>query len=228
MNRGTVDNPVYVEIQTGVGEQKEIVLPDGSEITLNENSVVSYAEKFTERNVSLIGEAFFEVERMEDSPFTISSANATTTVLGTSFNVRAYPEEEAVEVTVKEGKVALAVAEKKSAPVVLEAGTAGLVKKAEATVEKIEVDYVNADAWKTMKLEFDDVLMRDVIVTLERYFKTDIEVENEMIFECTYTSKFTKPDLDEILTVISMTIGAEFEADGNGYRITGAGCQPDN
>ena len=107
-------------------------------------------------------------------------------------------------------------------------GTAGVVEKATATVTKVEAGHVNADAWKTMRLEFDDVLMRDVISTLERYFNIEIEVSNEMIFECTYTSEFTKPDLNEILTVISMTIGAEFEDEGKVYRISGEGCKPEN
>ena len=229
MNQGAVVGPAaFVEVKTGDGERKEIVLPDGSEITLNENSVLNYPEDFAERNVSLSGEAFFNVERMEDSPFTILSGNAATTVLGTSFNVRAYPQEKNVEVTVKTGKVALAVAEKKSEAIILEAGTSGVLKKAEATVEKTETKNANADAWKTMRLEFDDVMMRDVVSTLERYFGAKIEVSNEMIFECPYTSEFDQPDLDGILNVIGATLGFEVEKTGGGYRLKGPGCTPEN
>lgn len=229
MNQGeTVVTPTYVEIQTGEDERRDVTLPDGSTIVMNENSILSYEEKFEKRNVTLVGEAFFDVERMEDSPFTISSGNATTTVLGTSFNVRAYPEEANVEVSVKTGKVALAVKEKKEASVILEAGAAGVVKKAEAKVETVELDNANADAWRTMKLEFDDVMMKDVITTLERYFDTDIEVSNEMLFECTYTSEFDKPDLDGILYIIGSTLNFEVEQENGRYLLRGEGCQPNN
>lgn len=229
MNQSAADvTPAYVEIRTGEEERKEVTLPDGSLIAMNENSVLGYAEDFAERNVTLVGEAFFKVERMEESPFTIMSGNATTTVLGTSFNVRAYPEEKNVEVSVKTGKVALAVTEKKAAPVILEAGTAGVVKKAQAKVEKIEMNHPNADAWRTMKLEFDDVMMKDVITTLERYFETEITVTNEMIFECTYTSEFDKPNLEDILLVIGSTIGFEVEQTGEAFLLKGNGCQPEN
>jgi len=229
MNQGeAVVTPTYVEIQTGENERKDVTLPDGSIIALNENSLLSYEEKFAKRNVTLVGEAFFDVERMEDSPFTISSGNATTTVLGTSFNVRAYPEEANVEVTVKTGKVALAVAEKKAAPVILEAGAAGVVKKAEEKAEVVELDNANADAWRTMKLDFDDVPMKDVINTLERYFDTKIEVSNELIFECPYTSAFDKPDLDGILLIVGTTINVEVDKNNGTYLLKGEGCPPNN
>ena len=229
MNQNPVEAaPVYVEVLTGEGERKDVTLPDGSTIAMNENTLLSYPENFAERNVNLEGEAFFKVERMEDSPFTITSGDATTTVLGTSFNVRAYPEEADVEVTVKTGKVALALKEKKTAPVILEAGASGVFKKAEVKVEKVELDHANADAWRTMKLEFDDVLMKDVISTLERYFNAEISVENEMIFECTYTSEFDKPDLNGILYIIGSTIGFEVENNNGKYLLKGEGCHPDN
>ena len=220
--------PLMVEVQTVEGEKKEIPLPDGSKVWLNENSKLSYPENFAERNVALEGEAFFDVEPMEESPFTISSGEATTSVLGTSFNVRAYPKEEKIEVTVETGTVALAVTNQAATTVKLPAGTSGIVHKKEATVERVEEKLQNAVAWKTLKLDFDEDLMKDVITTLERYFGTEIKVSNEMILECRFTSPFDQPNLDEILEVVSASVGVEIKKDGSYYILMGNGCEPDN
>lgn len=220
--------PSLVEIQTLSGEKKEISLPDGSHVWLNENSRLVYAEDFTIRNLNLEGEAFFAVERMEESPFTISSGEATTQVLGTSFNVRAYPLEENIEVTVETGKVALALAANAEAAVELPAGTSGIVIKKEERVERIEEKISNALAWKTLKLDFDDDPMEEVISTLERYFGTEIIVTDQRINACPYTSTFDQPDLDSILDIIGASVGFEVRKEGAKYFLEGGGCQLDN
>ncbi|MEO1259713.1 MAG: FecR domain-containing protein [Bacteroidota bacterium] len=220
--------PVLVQVQTSDNEKKVFVLPDQTKVWLNENSTLAYFEDFTKRNVELEGEAFFDVERMEESPFKISSGEAVTTVLGTSFNVRAYPKEERIEVTVEEGRVELAVAEETAKRVELSEGTSGVVYKAEKKVEQVDEALNNAAAWKTAKLDFDDVLMRDVILTLERYFGTEIKVSNEMIYECYFSSPFDQPELEDILGIAGATIGFKFEKEGDAYLLVGDGCQPSN
>ncbi len=81
--------PQFVEIHTLDNERKSITLPDSSEVWLNENSKLTYDPRFAQRHVTLEGEAFFEVERLVERPFEITSGDAVTTVLGTSFNVHA-------------------------------------------------------------------------------------------------------------------------------------------
>jgi ferric-dicitrate binding protein FerR (iron transport regulator) len=224
--------PTMVAVQTAVGEKKEINLPDGSTVWLNENSKLAYHEDFEKRNVELEGEAFFDVERNEASPFKIQSGDATTTVLGTSFNVRAYPQEAKVEVTVETGVVELAVADKAKNTVKetvrLPKGTSGVVYKKEKKVEKVEEKISNANSWQTLRLEFDEDSMKDVISILERHFGTNIEVSNSLIFECPYTSSFDQPNLDEILMVIGASVGFEVEKKGNIYELVGEGCKPNN
>ncbi|MBI1228348.1 MAG: DUF4974 domain-containing protein [Bacteroidetes bacterium] len=216
--------PQLVEIQTFAKEKKQVTLPDSSHVWLNENSKLAYDPRFEKRHVSLEGEAFFEVERLVERPFEIVSGNATTTVLGTSFNVRAYAEEEKIEVTVKTGKVALASNKAKTSPVFLTPGETGVFDK---KIEKVEVavaEEENADAWKTQQLRYDDEKMAKVIASLERYFDVEIEVSNPALLECPYTSNFEQPNLDEILTVIGSTIGFEFSKTNGRYLLTGKGC----
>ena len=226
MQQGT--DPVLVEVQTSGNEKKEILLPDNTKVWLNENSTLAYFEDFTERNVELEGEAFFDVAHLKKSPFKIISGEAITTVLGTSFNVRAYPKEELIEVTVADGTVELALAKGIKERVELSKGTSGVVHKAEKKVEQVAEPLKNAAAWKTAKLDFDEDLMKDVITTLERYFGTEIEVSNEMIYECYFSSPFDQPDLEEILMVVGATIDIEFKKEGDTYLLIGNGCQPSN
>jgi len=85
-----------------------VELPDNSIIHLNKNSTISYAEDFVniERNVNLIGEAFFEIEADSLHPFVVIAGSTKTSVLGTKFNIKAYEKEDNIEVAVIEGKVA--------------------------------------------------------------------------------------------------------------------------
>ncbi|HFA49099.1 MAG TPA: DUF4974 domain-containing protein [Bacteroidetes bacterium] len=224
-NRSAPQQPAFVEIQTLENEKKEITLPDSSHVWMNENSKIAYDQHFAKRKINLEGEAFFEVERMEESPFEIRSGEATTTVLGTSFNVRAYPKEEKIEVTVKTGKVALAVTKKEASAVILPAGTSGIVYKKEKKVEKVEAKSANADAWKTLRLDFDETPMKEVVLTLERYFGKEIKVANKAMLNCPYTSTFDQPDLDGILSVIGGSLGFEAVEKNGGYIIEGGSCE---
>ncbi len=226
MNRG-VEAPQLVEIQTFDKEKKEIVLPDSSHIWLNENSKLVYDQKFEKRRVTLEGEAFFEVERLVERPFEILSGDATTTVLGTSFNVRAYPTEDKIEVTVKTGKVALAVTKQVEKSVTLDAGESGVFDKKEDKVKVAETVISNADAWKTARLDFDEALVRDIILALERYFDVQIEVSNPMILDCHYSANFSQPALPAALENLAFGLGLELEKTDGGYLLSGKGCLPD-
>jgi ferric-dicitrate binding protein FerR (iron transport regulator) len=222
------DMPQLVEIQTFDKEKTEIILPDSSRVWLNENSKLVYDQTFGQRHVTLEGEAFFEVERLEDRPFQITSGGATTTVLGTSFNVRAYPEEDKIEVTVKTGKVALAVTKQAGTSVLLEAGESGIFDKKEETVAVAENVLINADAWKTAQFVFDEALAKDIIEALEQYFDINIAVSDPMILNCHYSTNLSRPVLPEALENLAFGLGLELKETDGGYLLSGKGCQPLN
>ena len=213
--------------QTLEGEQKTINLPDGSTVWLNERTTLTYSAPFTQRNVRLDGEAFFKVDRQEANPFTISSGEATTTVLGTSFNVRAYPDETAVEVTVEEGKVSFKKETKEEVKeIFLAAGKSGVYNKTDKTIETIEEELVNANAWKTQVLEFPSQELATVITTLERYFGKDIAVTNDEILKCDFMmGKEENPSLDLVFQIMEFSMGYKIEKTGaDSYNIKGQGC----
>ncbi|MEK7257518.1 MAG: FecR domain-containing protein, partial [Bacteroidota bacterium] len=213
--------PQLVEVQTQTNQKQEITLPDGSRVWLNENTKIAYNPTFEKRRVSLEGEAFFDVEKMAGKPFEITSGEATTTVLGTSFNVRAYPAEDKIEVTVREGKVKLAVTKQPEKTVLLEEGESGFFDKKEKAVVEVDEKIANADAWKTQRLDFNDDLLKDVFLTLERYFDVKIEAANPAILECHYSSPFEQPKLETILNVISTTLNLEVTQEGSVYKFSG-------
>ncbi|MEO1626406.1 MAG: FecR domain-containing protein, partial [Bacteroidota bacterium] len=141
-------SPQILAFSTKDGEKLELQLPDGSSIWLNENSHISYEEAFAERTVKLEGEAFFDVERMEDSPFEIISGNARTLVLGTSFNLRAYPDEEEVELTVESGQVKFGERQTKK-PIFVPAGESAVLNKETKKAKKVRQKIANATSWKS-------------------------------------------------------------------------------
>jgi len=215
-----------VIVQTAAEERQQLELPDGSTIWLNENTRLSYDEAFDERIVNLEGEAFFDVSEQAGKSFTIFSEGATTRVLGTSFNVRAYPNEPRVEVTVATGRVALRKADNVAEEVVLEKGASGIYDKAAEETAVIETTISNADAWKQQRLDFQDTPMRDVIPALERYFDIEMNVTNERILNCPVTGAFDRPDIENIIGILEFAVNVEIEKqDSSRYLIEGTGCR---
>lgn len=220
------DQDQMVVVQTAAEERQKLELPDGSTIWLNENTRFSYDKTFTERIVNLEGEAFFDVAKMDGKPFTIFSGGASTTVLGTSFNVRAYPDEARVEVTVETGKVALRKADNAAKEVLLEKGTSGVYDKEEEEAKIVETPISNADAWRSQRLNFQDTPMREVIPALERYFDITIDVENQGILNCPVTGEYDSPDLENIIGILEFAVSVQIvKQDSTQYLIQGTGCQ---
>jgi transmembrane sensor len=121
-------------IRETTSQVEKIVLPDGSEVWLNQNSRITYSNSFGEdRNLYLKGEAFFDVKPDPEKPFTITTEGAQVKVLGTSFNVRAYPDEAHTEVFVATGKVSLS-ATSTTQSIVLTPGSNGILSKKDGTI----------------------------------------------------------------------------------------------
>lgn len=209
-------------------EQKELKLPDGSTVWLNENSKLSYDEKFEPRIVKLEGEAFFDVQHLDNnSKFEILSGATKTTVLGTSFNVRAYPKEEQVEVTVETGKVAFEkdIVKTVEQKVILLAGESGVYNKQKADVVKPKKMINNAVAWKKGKLVFDDDKMSDVKTVLERYFDIEIKMENDNILDCPLNGTYPNPEIEKLIPILEMSLDIKITQNENMLTFSGKGCE---
>lgn len=219
----------YLAFETTSGESKALKLPDGSMVWLNETSTLRYKKDFDPRVVELEGEAFFDVEHLDkEHTFEIQSGDTKTTVLGTSFNVRAYPKEDQVEVTVETGKVVLEHKKIKQVAkkVVLVAGESGVYKKKAIDVSKTETTISNANAWKTKQLKFNDVKISKVVEALERYYNISITVENEQILNCPYTGTYDNPKLEDMIQFVEASLPfVKINQTENNLTFSGEGCK---
>lgn len=215
----------FITHTTSANETKEILLPDNSQIVLNENSSLAYFEKDDKRNVELSGEAWFDVAHDKEHPFEITSGETKTTVLGTAFNVRAYPEEANVEVTVERGKVAFEEKANAQNKTLLPAGTEGVFYKKQKKVEKVEKvenEINNVSAWRTKTLVFDDLPMDAIIETLERYYKVNIETKTPKLLNCTFNGTYSDKPLEHIMEVFSAGLNnAHWKNENGTYWISG-------
>lgn len=220
--------PELISLRTAANESTQIDLPDGTKIWLNQNSQLSYYIPFKERNVKLEGEAFFEVERMEDSPFTITGGETKTRVLGTSFNVRAYANEDKVTVTVTSGKVQFEMDEESEKGVILEKGDAGVFAKNIKNIEKITADDINVLSWKTKSLSFEDTPLKEVCVAMERHFGIKIEIKNPALELCNFSGIYSQPNVDDLVETLEFSMNVNIKGENKVYTVSGEGCGKGN
>lgn len=227
LNQDNTPVEIMVKINTTNDEQKEIQLPDSSMVVLNKNSTLAYEEAFLKRTVELNGEAFFEIAQQPNTSFQIISNNIQTTALGTSLNVKAYPQDSMVKISVLEGKVAVKDLNQNESELLLKAQEQVIIntKKHNSTLEKHTNTTISNDiAWKTQELIFDNNTMQEVIQTLEAYFDVAINAQNEAIFNCYYTGSFKQPTLQEVFDAIQFTTNITIKETPQNYTLLGEGC----
>jgi ferric-dicitrate binding protein FerR (iron transport regulator) len=207
-------------------------LPDGSQISLNLNSKITYPEKFAEneRRIALEGEAFFNVEHNKEKPFIIEANNVFVKVLGTSFNIKAYKNSE-VEVFVRHGLVKLFVVDAESmdtSAILLKAGETGKISTKEKKPVYVTEQIPDALFWKSYTLIFNDTDLKKVFSLLENYYNIKIKVNDKQIYNCKLSTTFSNNTIDEIIEVIAATFGFEFTKEKNIFTIKGNGCSEKN
>ena len=189
----TAAETAYNTLTTPKGRQFQLLLPDGTKVWLNAASSIRYPVLFTgkERNVEIAGEAYFEVAKNTQLPFRVNVNNqAEIIVLGTSFNVNAYDNEENINTTLIEGSVRVLAGEKnRPATLVLKPGQQARVANnaggrlpgettANSTIKIInDADTYEAVAWKNGLFDFRGKGLKEVMRQLERWY--DIEVVYE-------------------------------------------------
>jgi transmembrane sensor len=203
-----------LEISSADQVVKSFQLPDGTLVSLNSNTQLKYPKRFGKdtREVTIEGEAFFEVKPNKNKPFIIHAGNAQIKVLGTSFNVSAYPRARLVEVIVETGKVQvsnkLTVTEQTN-ELILDPGDKGtLVYSSNALLKTTNQD-PNFMAWKTNNLIFRATSLNEVIRNLEKVYKVNIRLADPKLNGLLLTAHFNDYPLDFILKVIESTFQME-------------------
>lgn len=223
-DRSPATPTALIQARTGEAERRELTLPDGSVVLLNQLSELTFHENDSERFVTLQGEAFFDVKRQEGKPFVIQSGDARISVLGTSFNVRAYAGEARVEVTVSTGKVRVESAPAPEQKAVLEAGQAAVFQNDTYAIDLVETGAANADAWKTRRLRFDETTLTEVAGALERYFGVPVRFDDPALGRCRFSGDYEDPNLEDIARTLAFAMDLKMEVSAAGYRFSGEGC----
>lgn len=209
---------------TGAGEQKTVQLADGSVVLLNQNSTLYYSSTYDKadlRIVRLEGEAFFDIAHDPEQPFKIYTAESEVNVLGTSFNVRAYPQEETTEVDVVSGKVKF-VSRDQTHEAILLPEDRGVLSHEENQMEAIEDVLPNAHSWRTGKLQFRNSPLEDVINAVERHYLVSIETESLRSKDCPLTLGFIDNDFETILETLKLQYKIEVDSVDKGtYQFSG-------
>jgi ferric-dicitrate binding protein FerR (iron transport regulator) len=196
----------------------QVTLPDGSNIFLNRNTRLSYRANFGkhERNVTLSGEAFFDITHDENSPFTVDAGNARIKVLGTSFNVITSNSESEVEVFVQTGQVMVS-SDAGSQNLVLEPGYIGKVKS--KLSEKTFNNDPNYMAWNTGHLVYDGQTLDIVFRDLKRVYNMEIIADNPDILTMPWTAPIDNQPQEKIIRLICANFNLSYTKDENVYHL---------
>jgi ferric-dicitrate binding protein FerR (iron transport regulator) len=199
-----------IEIVSPHGARTKFQLPDGTLGWLNGGSSLKYTNTFlTKRNIDLVGEAWFEVSHNASKPFVVHTKVLDVQVLGTKFNVTAYPEENVTEVVLQEGKVNVN-------------GFKDLYKVAMKPDEKFtynkksqsgsiqEVKASQFSAWKDGLLVFRNEPLSEVLKRVSRWYNVDIVLNDQELENFKYRATFQEEQVEEVIRLISLTVPIEY------------------
>jgi ferric-dicitrate binding protein FerR (iron transport regulator) len=205
-----------VYVLNAENERQQFTLPDSSHVWLNANSRLTYTDAFgkNSRDVELSGEAYFEVTKNTGKPFVVKAGEISVRVLGTVFNVQAYPSEEMIETTLLKGSVGVMHKSVPEGGIILHAGQQLLFDKAGNNVVVQETDCSPYISWKDGKLFFSQTALKDAFAIMERNYRIKIVLKNKSLEARKITGRFNlteKPG--NILDVIRETLPFEYETE---------------
>jgi transmembrane sensor len=206
----------FTRKSTERSEYKYVLLPDSTQVWLNAESHLDFPPQFDKekRMVILSGEAYFDVKHADKIPFIIQTGKVTTTVLGTAFNIKAYPGRKDVIVSVSRGKVKVDFNEQEVATV-----TKGQrVKVSHTDIRLVEKKAALSEpaSWQQGNLAYDDETIEDIIADLERVYDVHISIANQPVSQMRISTTFEREKgVDQALQVLcQLTETVLKQADG--------------
>ena len=215
------------QTRTTAGQMSTITLSDGSKVVLNAESFLKYPSMFTDsiREVELTGEAYFEITKDIKKPFIVRTKNLDTRVLGTKFDIQAYPEEGATVVSLLEGKVNVTWTNAgEKSDFMLQPDQQVVYNKKNGQGKLSQFDPVLALGWKDNILQFDKTPLRDVLKTLHRRYGVQFKLSNQAINNCVIKAKFRDESIKAILEVIAYDANLRYKITNDQILLSGTGC----
>lgn len=202
----------YNTIFVPPGQRINLILADHSNVWLNSNTEFRYPNTFSKKNrtVYLDGEAYFDVSKNKKKPFIVKTDQGDIQVTGTSFNVEAYSRFDSFETSLFEGGVEIYKNEVKLAA--LRPNEKAVLSKNKLVVSNIED--TDEYLWRNGLIAFNNKQLKDIFLSLEKYFDIHIQVDSEKLPMHSYTGKFRQSDgVDYALRVLQRSIRFDYERD---------------
>jgi transmembrane sensor len=215
-----------IDVFSGNQVLYDLKLPDGSYVDLNKNTKFQYFKKFrnSKREVFLTGEAYFRIQKMPSCPFIVNVGDLVIKVLGTSFNIKAYPDKKEIRVTVNSGKVIVSLKNDPDKKIVLNQNDKGnYFSKTRILTKDINTN-LNYNSWETNVLTFNATKLIDAIGLLQQQFGTKISIPNKALGNCKITATFDHQTLDAILKMLELSFDIKVIRKDS-IILNGEGCQ---
>lgn len=214
------ESVVYNKLEIPRGGEFCLTLSDGTRVWLNSETSIQYPVAFgaKERRVFVQGEAYFEVAKDAKKPFTVQFMSSSVTVLGTSFNIRAYPEEKRSQTTLAEGSVRIY---SPGSSMLLKPGEQAEVNALSGEMAKQEVEVKNFTSWKDGRFVFEQQPLEDIMRTLERWYDIRVIFKDEGAKRISLSGNMKRyGDFSQVMKMLQMTGDVRFELHGNDVYIT--------
>jgi len=225
---------VYSEMQTAPAEKKVVWLPDSTKVILNAQSKLIVAKDFGQKNrvVNLSGEAFFEVSHNKQKPFIVKMPAYEVRVLGTSFNVKAYPEDATSETSLVKGSIEIVLKNDKNRKFLLKPNEKAVLSNSENEVQNTELhntrsekavkisiknvttapgsEEITETAWTKNRLEIIDNTFEEIKPILERWYSVSIHFNDEEVKTYKYTATFEGESLEQVLNALKLSFKFQY------------------
>lgn len=229
--------PVLPEVvQSLPGERKSLVLADGTKVNLNVNSQLQLHPQFKQgvREITLQGEAFFDVHQDANHPFIIHTTHMDVKVLGTTFNIMAYQNDTKTETSLISGAVEITLKSKPGNHIVLKPNekitlengllsankTNGTALQVSKTSLQSKNQLIAETAWTNDKLAFNDETLADVAHKLERWYGVHVQVDSSIAGSYHYTAVFEKETLPQTLHILQLILPFQYTINGTEVKIS--------
>ena len=213
----TVHQSVYQEVKAAYGTQARVELADGTSVSLNSGSKLRFPQSFDhqqQRRVILEGEGFFTVTKNEKLPFVVETSLLDIQVLGTSFNVDAYPDNQSVLIALVEGKVKLqnnTGKENKDLMELLPNEVATLNRAERTLIKTSSPDLYKYTAWVNGRIVFFEDPIQTVLKKLEKWYNVEIVISDQRLKNYKFTGTFINESLEQVLSILSLTSPMTYE-----------------
>lgn len=218
----------WIVITNPAGKILRVNLPDSSVVWLNANSILRYAKNFgPHREVQLEGEGYFDVHPERESPFVVHTRQLTTRVLGTAFDVRAYPGRQDIQIAVESGKVAIRDQKARKDIGILLPDQELIFRGGEAEAE-IRRSAKDLFSWRTGKLSFESQTWEEIALQLENWYGLRFSFTDESLKACQYDASFPNDlPLKDLLSLLCEINDTHWKIDEGKRLVTlsGKGCK---